>query len=274
MAIEKRSPGQAWRPLSAADHNAIAISAEFVRSNFLLGSPGATRRVDAPTTWLHVKNTTGGNRRRGDCLEVFDLLVSDLDEDALWFEGDTPLAGDAVFGILKEPSPTNEINRLQVSGDCIAWVNVTDEDHAYAKPASGEHVLQSASTGPVQIIYKPSGTGEKECAVLLGSNSGTTACDTVLFFAETVDATTRTVTASVIAVPEGCSLSDVRAKDASDLITVCDLAGCVFDEPADNLQGRYGWAKYMKPLVDSVCQDYQDPMWIAMLICCPTPDCE
>jgi hypothetical protein len=45
-------------------------------------------------------------------------------------------------------------------------VNVTDANHGYATPASGEPVLQSAETGPIRILYKPAGTGEKTCAVL------------------------------------------------------------------------------------------------------------
>ena len=54
-----------------------------------------------------------------------------------------------------------------MSGVCQAWVNVTDADHGFARVADSQFVLESTESGPVQIVWKPTGTGEKDCIVLL-----------------------------------------------------------------------------------------------------------
>jgi hypothetical protein len=55
-----------------------------------------------------------------------------------------------------------------IQGVVTVDVNVTDEDHEYATPTENDSTkLTSASSGPARILYKPSGTGTKRCAVRL-----------------------------------------------------------------------------------------------------------
>src|SRR6185369_5297205 len=61
---------------------------------------------------------------------------------------------------------------FQIAGACCAYVNVLDADDRYARVAASTYVLQSCAIGPVKILWKPTGTGEKTCAVRIGEAVG------------------------------------------------------------------------------------------------------
>jgi len=99
-----------------------------------------------------------------------------------WFEGklydeemDNPIAiltraarggdGEEVLG---------DIETARVLGVCTAIVNVTDTDHWFAKPVDGEYVLESDSSGPVQLLARAASTGSQELSVMLGGGGGVT----------------------------------------------------------------------------------------------------
>lgn len=132
--------------------------------------PKEVRHFPISTDKLKVENATGANRRLGEVLEVDNvLLIDEVDPEHLWQSGVTPDT-TRPFGILRKPVPhttPKSIEELQVSGTCKALVNVTDLDHDYAQVECGNHVLQSATFGPVRILYKPGTTGEKECIVVI-----------------------------------------------------------------------------------------------------------
>lgn len=119
-----------------------------------------------------VFNNTGADRRRGDVVEIGACTLADLNPEYLWFDGETPTfsANRTAFGVLLQPVLNEKYVEALLLGICIAYVNVTNEDHKYADLDDGEHVLTSAVSGPVRILHKPTGTGEKECAVLLGDD--------------------------------------------------------------------------------------------------------
>jgi len=51
-------------------------------------------------------------------------------------------------------------------------VNVTDADNKRATSVEGEYVLQSGDDGPIEILFAPTGTGEKTCVVRFGGVIG------------------------------------------------------------------------------------------------------
>jgi hypothetical protein len=132
---------------------------------------GSTR----DTNLVQVSNNSGADRREGEILEFTGFALTDLDGDVplLWFTGGEPSL-DNGFGVLLRPMPNDSsvMDVCQIAGACKALVNVTDAGHKFATVEAGEYVLQSAASGPIRILSNPAGgTGEKTCAVLLGSES-------------------------------------------------------------------------------------------------------
>lgn len=172
----RTSPGQPFPPpplRSAGTLNSILEVAELYQQQQRLGKGGAGEQGEPSTDVIKVRNDSGSARRLGEVLEVDDTstLLTDLRPQHLWFKGVTPNANRA-FGILRQITPSITIDKLQVSGVCKALVNFTHADHRAAYVQSGSYVLQSAFVGPAQIVHKAaSGTGEKECAILLTPKS-------------------------------------------------------------------------------------------------------
>lgn len=104
-------------------------------------------------------------------MEAGDYLLDEMDPFSLWFAGQAPTSpvSESTHGILRSPMQDGQegLERVQCGGVCRAWVNVTDADHHFCDAAVDEHVLQSNAVGPHKIVYKPSGTGELDCVVLL-----------------------------------------------------------------------------------------------------------
>lgn len=136
------------------------------------GDSRPVRNTGGDSNFVKVLNNSGADRRKGEILGLASyLLDSDqLDQDMLWLDGGPPIASPG-FGVLRRAIPSDDIDDAQVSGTCMALVNVLDSSHHFAKVVSG-YVLESATSGPVGIIYKP-GTGEQKCIVVLpvGSTS-------------------------------------------------------------------------------------------------------
>ena len=123
---------------------------------------------------VKVKNVTGGDLRRGEIVEFTDFLLTELEQDYLWFEGSTPDLTKCGWGITLKPIPSTEIDEVLCLGVCIAYVNILDETHQYAV-RNASLVLQSAATGPVKILHKPTGgtpPEERECVVQLMDEDG------------------------------------------------------------------------------------------------------
>lgn len=146
--------------------NSILEATEAFQLQKRLGKGGSREQHGPPTDVIKVRNDSGAARRLGEVLECDDnsALLGSIDPQHLWLKGVTP-NGSRGFGILRHPTPASAIDQLQVSGACKALVNFSDASHRAAYVESGGYVLKSAYIGPVQVLYKPSGTGEKECVV-------------------------------------------------------------------------------------------------------------
>jgi len=131
-------------------------------ARFSSSSPNPIRPRE--TDIIKAKNTSGASRKLGEILRVEGKAIETITAENPWLLGVEP-TDTGYFGILKEPAAISGIASLQVSGCCMALVNITDEDHKRALPVDGEYVLQSGSSGPIELLYAPSGTGEKTCVV-------------------------------------------------------------------------------------------------------------
>ena len=193
---DKVSAGQPIPRSASLWNNMIGAANEFAARQ--LGQAGAgLPATPPPTDTVKIKNSSGVQVRLGEVLEIRGFLLSSVTRGFLWFDADTPDTTDELlteedtdeteiilteedediegedrsrpFVITQQDIPAGSIDRAQLSGACVALVNVTDAGHNFAAPASGQRVLQSAGGGPVRLLYKPAGTGEKLCAVLLPS---------------------------------------------------------------------------------------------------------
>jgi hypothetical protein len=153
-------------PLDPDTWNQFIEAAEDYQLRKRLGVVGAKApRYIPPADRPKVKNNSGGAVRLGEVLEFTGLATTELRQNEMYFLGSTPDLTHVGWGIAREPVPSGDTGEFQIAGACKALVNVVDAAHQYAKPVSGSKVLESAATGPVTIIAKASGTGEKEAAV-------------------------------------------------------------------------------------------------------------
>jgi len=165
----KATPGSRFKPPSAAIwNNMVDAGRAFADGQLSSGAPQPTRPPQTNT--IKLKNSSGENRRKGEILKIDGKVITDLTAEHIWLDGLEP-TDDCRFGILKAPAETGdppEIVEAQLSGVCLALVNIGHVAHRRASAVEGEFVLQSGFSGPVEIQYAPSGTGEHECVVRIG----------------------------------------------------------------------------------------------------------
>jgi hypothetical protein len=231
------------------------------------------------TDMIKVKNTSGAVRRLGEILRISGKAIETVTDENKWLLGVEP-TDDGYFGILKEPAASNSLASLQVSGCCMALVNVTDADHTRATSADSDYVLQSGDDGPIEILFAPDGTGEKTCVVRFSSVGGGGGATTILFeivrVLRGVGLNCNAMECEVLNV--SCGGSGVAV---GDLVAVYDERGCVFNSPEHLLYGRRGYAIQMKnfayrmhdPLqFEAGTEDIAAPTgacrWAAQNLCC------
>src|SRR5262245_52991455 len=154
---------------SATEWNRHVDAANRVLGQQALGTPHNPRLPLAfDTNLLTVKNNSGADRRRGEVLEFSGSPLTDYSAGELWLGGFIPMLANA-FGVLLNPIPAGAFgNRdCQTNGCCLGLVNVTNETHKFARVQAGNCVLQSGTYGPVRILHKPGGLGEKTCGLML-----------------------------------------------------------------------------------------------------------
>jgi hypothetical protein len=209
----KASPGSPFVPPPAVIwNNMVDAGRAWADSQLSNGAPPPSR--PRPTDLIRIKNDCGADRDRGEILLISGKAITDLAEESIWLLGDTPTA-DGYFAILKEPIQSGDVGTAQVSGCCLATIDVIDIDHTRAKPSAGDYVLESSTDGPIEILYSPGTTGEQECVVRFGSSGG--GGGSLFRFELTADFTTGTTVAATIksmagsTVGTGISLADPEA---------------------------------------------------------------
>ena len=105
----------------------------------------------------------------------------------------------------------------------------------------------------------------------------------IRFQIQTMTSATRVALCEVTSVPYGMTgpgLPGIDEALSTDLITFVDVGdptGCYFNEPASQMVGRNGWAMYMQPLTDNVCNPAAYgvlvPQWEVFSVCCGPAVC-
>ena len=138
----------------------------WAQSQFGNGTPDRTRQRS--TDCIVIKNTCGADRKAGDILKVDGNAINVITAEHIWLKGIEPTIY-GTFGILREPLANGGVGVAQVSGVCMARVNITDAAHTHAYMAHANYVLQSSTGGPIRILHKESGTGIKDCPVMFAA---------------------------------------------------------------------------------------------------------
>jgi hypothetical protein len=76
--------------------------------------------------------------------------------------------GNGKWCIVARDMDKDVTGKVYIQGIVPAILNVANEDHAYADITDGEDYLTSCAFGPVRILDKESGTGEKWATVAIG----------------------------------------------------------------------------------------------------------
>jgi hypothetical protein len=143
--------------------------------------------VGVPSDVVEAENTATVDIRQGEVLEMTDKVI-EPSRGNIWLKGDVPSANGVTVGIAIRPIKKNAIDKIQITGVTMALVNVTDTSHGRASVESSKAVLQSSADGPFRVLYKPSGTGEKECVVLFGSSGATNSMASYHFSGSSISA--------------------------------------------------------------------------------------
>lgn len=169
----KGSPGGRFRPPPANLWNSM-IDAGRAFATSQLDQPGQQRIRARETDLIKIVNKSGAARRRGEILKIKDTdrPLTELVDEYIWLKGIEPTAS-CPFGILKDPAAIDGVEQLQVAGCCLALIDITDATHTRADSIAASYVLQSSTMGPIEILYAPDGTGEKECVVRFSGGGGT-----------------------------------------------------------------------------------------------------
>lgn len=264
----KVSPGDPFIPPPAAIwNNMVDAGAAYGLQRLNSGAQSPTR--PRSTDLIKARNDSGADRRRGEILEISGKAITDLSDETTWLKGVEPSSG--FFGILKEPVLDGSTVDLQVSGVCLALVTIVDMEDTHADAESGQYVLRSGTSGPLEILYAPEATGEQQCVVrFAGGGSG--GGGSILFFTITeIDCPTEyepEATGYWYVTPDyysgGCGtipgLVDDPYSDYDGLVEVrpplCALGGATMQ--AADLIGATAEAFFMYPV-----NDCGNGFWIA-----------
>jgi len=160
---DKASPGERFKAPSASVWNNI-IDASLAYQNRAAADQQAPIQQARPTDLIKVRNDSCGPRRGGEVLKICGAAITTVTDEHKWLAGATTDA-EGCFAILKQPLAGGGIGPAQVSGVCMAWVQVNNEGHNRARLIDGQVVLRSATTGQCEILYKEPGIGERFCVV-------------------------------------------------------------------------------------------------------------
>lgn len=154
-------------------HNRFVDATAFYEQQQRLGSGRPPKPLILDKNIIKCRNNVGTNLTRGSVIDVSDYLLTGnaiYDPVSLWFNGDEPAGGH--YAVFRGAVEDGEIADAQLTGVCIARVNITDANHNFATPTSGQTYFTSATSGEIQILDKATaGTGVKECVVVLRCGS-------------------------------------------------------------------------------------------------------
>jgi hypothetical protein len=170
MAYEKVTPGQRIKSTPFSRATFMNDTVELVNAyneGRLSGTRGITRG-DSSRVVVEVRNSTGGDRARGEVVQLGDHLLDDVSEEHPWFDADLVAAPVLQrMAILLKPIKEDAIGSAMLAGVCLARVDVSNANHTHAYPVSGDAELASGYNGPLELLMEPDGTGVQDLWALI-----------------------------------------------------------------------------------------------------------
>ena len=129
MAWEKVAAGQKLRqtPIHRAGYINDTVDVVNAHKEGRLQGPSSSPQGSQSRVQVEVRNLTGTNLALGQVVQLGAHLLTDVNEEHPWFEGNlvaNPVADR--FAILTRPLPPGEIGPAQIAGVCLAHVFVFD----------------------------------------------------------------------------------------------------------------------------------------------------
>ena len=160
-------PGQPVN-LSAGDYNDAVDTGRWYRRERRLSGGGSSPVLPIGSTIVQVQNDTGGDLDAGAVVEIDDTILTTPSNQFPWFSAIARAGNDPVCAVLLDPIPEDGVGPAVLAGIVFADVDIVDEDNTHARVVPGSTQLKGDFGGWCRIVYKPSGTGVKSCAVLVG----------------------------------------------------------------------------------------------------------
>ena len=176
--FDKVSPGSEGGTTiySARWVNAVSDAARYYHQEVAGGASKSRAGIKFPTDLVLVENVTEGDLPQGSVVQLGNHLLTEVDSRNPIYEGDVPAdPAYLAWAILLQPLPEDEFGPAQMSGVCLALVDVIDVGHSHANAVAGETVLESGISGPIEILTLPDETGEQLllCRLSVAPPSGT-----------------------------------------------------------------------------------------------------
>ena len=135
------------------------------------GGSGEKSQSTFGLIWVFVKNTSGADRDRYDCMSLGDLVFNvetNAQQDVI-FEAKTA-ASDKTAIILLESIANNRIGRAAIFGPTLAKVAVASSTSLMAaEPNASGHNLTASASGSIRLLASPSTSVVTLRPVILGS---------------------------------------------------------------------------------------------------------
>ncbi len=160
--------------IPARTYNAMVdAAADYInrRNNINTNSKGL------PDDIVYVKNNTGAAVDSLNILGITGVVILPMANQPVVFGGVVPSIANhsaSRFVITAEPIANNSIGRAYATGCAAAKVYIYDQTHKFADILDSDKTrLKSTVSGPVTILWKESGTGEKWAVIRFGATPDT-----------------------------------------------------------------------------------------------------
>lgn len=160
-------------PLSIAanDWNGL-VDMRNANAGGVADNAGAVASVGLNAGWVWVKNTSGSNRNRFDCMALGDPVMAietNAQQDVLFAVTTADPAKAAA--ILLEPIANGLVGRAVIYGLALATVAAaTSTSMLYAVPNASGHNLAAGWGGAIKLLNAPSTSAAKLVPVLLNTH--------------------------------------------------------------------------------------------------------
>lgn len=161
---QKKIPAAAWRGMLRM----LSWYETYVER----GQGTRPQKQPAPTDTILIRNDSGADRDRYDCLKVGSHELTDPNQYQRMLAGVAVTSPADAVAILQEPIPHSATSArwglAQVSGVCWAYVTIdatSGLDHDRAIPAPASYQLDSSFAGPHRILWQPGSTGKQLCLI-------------------------------------------------------------------------------------------------------------